>query len=100
MMPFELTTNASNDLFSIIENLVQYRGADAANQTSHALFEAFDELSQYPGLGHRRTDLTKKPFLFHFVDPHFIVYLRDTDPLLILGIFHSSRDLRKLLRKR
>ncbi len=99
-MRFELTTNASNDVLSIIENRIQYLGKEAANETSDALFGAFDELADFPGLGHRRSDLTKKPFLFHLVDPYFIVYLRNTDPLLILGVFHSSRDIRKLLRKR
>jgi len=57
-------------------------------------------LADFPGLGHRKSDLTKKPFLFHFVDPYFIVYLPNTDPLLILGVFHSSRDIKNLLRKR
>lgn len=100
MSHFELTLLAKSDLDEIILYRLERDGEEAAIDTGAALASAFERLAVFPGLGHLRSDLTSRPYFFYVVDPYLIVYARRVDPLPIIGIFHASRDIRRLLRKR
>jgi plasmid stabilization system protein ParE len=51
-----------------------------------------------PLSGHRREDLTDQPVRFWSVYSYVIVYDPDTQPLQIVRILHSARDVRCILR--
>ena len=75
-------------------------GLAAAEELQERFPAAFQRLADLPGLGHRRADLTSANFFFYLVDPYFIVYARQEDPLPILAVVHTSRHIRRLLKKR
>ena len=59
----------------------------------------FRKLANQPGIGHYRQDLTDEPFRFWSVGSYLIIYWTDTDPLEILRVMHSSRDIARLLQE-
>lgn len=61
--------------------------------------EAFRKLTEQPGIGHIREDLTDEPFCFWSVGAYLIIYRPDTAPLEILRVLHGSRDLTSLLEE-
>ena len=100
MSRYQLTAQAVNDLREIVAWLAEHLGEDVAVRTEDELFEKFELLADFPGLGSQRTDLTRHPFHFFLHAPYFIVYTRRTDPLMIHGILHTARDLKRILRGR
>jgi antitoxin ParD1/3/4/toxin ParE1/3/4 len=48
-------------------------------------------------MGHLREDLTDEPVRFWSLFSYVIVYDPETQPLQILRILHSARDLRRIL---
>jgi len=54
-------------------------------------------LAQSPLMGHLREDLTDEPVRFWSVYSYVIVYDPETQPLQIIRILHSARDLRRIL---
>jgi plasmid stabilization system protein ParE len=82
----------SEDLFDIASLKRHDSGAEA-------FLSAFLRLADNPGLGHRREDLTPKPYFFYTIHPYLIVYARESDPLPILGVLHGSRDVQRILRR-
>ena len=100
MTPFYLTEAAFRDIDLILAFLVDEAGMDAAYDVRALLFEAFRHLTEFPGLGHRRPDLTRRDVVFYLVSPYLIVFDRKSDPLTIHAVLHSARDVKGILRKR
>jgi len=97
---YQLSPHALADLRAIIEGRAEYFGSESADELEQELLAAFSRIAVTPGLGHRRSDLTPKPYFFYAVQPYLIVYLRQVDPLPILGVLHAARDVRRLLKRR
>ncbi len=79
---------------------------DAADRWIDKLFEAFDQLSRMPGIGHRREDLTRLPVLFWAVETYLIIYRIQTDGRVqedgieIVAVTEGSRDIPSFLIRR
>jgi plasmid stabilization system protein ParE len=97
---FQLSPHALTDLREIVSNRAEYFGEEDSHRLEEDLLAAFERLATTPGLGHPRRDLTSQPYFFYLNDPYFIVYLRNVDPLPVIAVLHSARDVRKLLRMR
>jgi plasmid stabilization system protein ParE len=93
---FVLTPPARDDLTAISAYLRQ-DSAQAAQRVRAALREAMRHLAQTPLMGHLREDLTDEPVRFWAVYSYIIVYEPETQPLQILRILHSARDVRRIL---
>jgi plasmid stabilization system protein ParE len=100
MSGYRLVPSAIDDLNEILLSLAEHAGWNASMNVEEDLFAAFERLGQTPGLGHRRPDLTPLPLFFYTLDPYLLVYLRDAEPVSIVAVLHSSRNVRKLLRAR
>ena len=99
MSEYRLTAAALNDIDEILLYVSKNHGPERSAELEHALFTRFEQLALFPGLGHRRTDLTKRPFLFFTEHPYLIIYERNVDPLIIHAVLHASRDLGRLLKR-
>jgi len=97
MSQYQLTSNARQDLFSILD----YISADnpaAADRVESSILENCDFLAKAPFAGHSRQDLTHRPVRFWAVPryPNYlIVYDPASNPLTIIRIVHAARDLAK-----
>lgn len=100
MSLYRLTATAVDDLAEISAYLTEQGGDSLAFTIENELFTKFETLAAHPGLGHRRSDLTRLPFVFFPWDPYLIVYQRDCSPILIHAVLHGARDLKRILRKR
>ena len=100
MSGYRLTGPAIDDLGAILSNVAEREGWDRAMTVELELFDAFERLASNPGIGHLRADLTALPLFFLAADPHMIIHDRDCDPLRIVAIIHSSRNVRRLPRQR
>jgi toxin ParE1/3/4 len=70
---------------------------DAADKLIGEFYDAIGLMSQMPGIGHRREDLTDKPLRFWPVRRYLIVYRFEIDTLEIVRILSAYRDVRSLL---
>lgn len=100
MKPFVVSPHAADDLNGIWLYLAEEAGEEIADRSLLRLAESFVRLAEDPGTGHRRSDLTRLPLHFLFVEPYMVIYQRDCAPLAIHAVLHGARDLRKLLRSR
>ncbi len=98
--PFDLTEDATADL----EEAISYIAEDseqAALRVADELEDAFQFVAEWPLLGHRREDLTDSPDVrFWRSGRYLIAYLPDKIPVLIVAVYHGSRDIESLLPSR
>ena len=71
-------------------------GLAVADRIQDELVDAFAGLSDFPGKGHKRGDLTSRSVLFFSVYQYMIVYRR-AEPLEIVAVIHGKRDLKRRL---
>jgi plasmid stabilization system protein ParE len=96
MSGFRFARRARQD----VREIVAYIAADnrsAAEHLKQQLYDAVRRLVEHPELGRPRTDLTDARVNFWRVGSYWIVYLPSTDPLYVLRVLHSARDIRGVL---
>ena len=97
--PYIVAPEAEDDLQQIWRYLFDEAGIRVADRIQGELVDAFESLSQFPGQGHRRPDLTARDVLFFSVYQYMVVYRRAAT-VEIVAVLHGKRDLKKLLRTR
>jgi len=97
--PYIVAPEAEDDLRQIWRYLLGEAGLAIANRIQSELVDAFEGLSDVPGKGHKRPDLTNRDVLFFSVYQYMIVYRRATT-VEIVAILHGKRDLKRLLKAR
>jgi len=95
---FELAQRALGDLQDIWE-YVSEDSLDAADRILEDFYNAFVQLAEMPGMGHKRQDLTTRDVLFWPVHSYLVIY-KLSDPLRIVRVIHGKRDVKKLLKNR
>jgi antitoxin ParD1/3/4/toxin ParE1/3/4 len=65
-----------------------------ADRVLDEFLDTFDFLSQFPNIGHRRTDLTSRPLRFKVVRDYLIAYLPEFKPLWIVAVVDGRRNPR------
>jgi plasmid stabilization system protein ParE len=86
-----------------LDDIWEYIAADnidAADRWIGKLFDAFENLGQTPGMGHRREDLTDCPVLFWPVGAYLIIYRAERRPIEIVAVTQGSRDIPAFLNRR
>lgn len=97
MSKFVLAKRALGDLQDIW-NFVSEESFDAADRLLEDFYRTFEQLSEMPGVGHKRKDLTSRDVLFWRLHSYLIVY-QDSKPLRVARIIHGKRDVKKLLTR-
>jgi toxin ParE1/3/4 len=96
---YVLSEDADRDLDAIWE----YIAADnvvAADRWISKLFDAFDAISNSPGIGHKREDLTAYPLRFWPVGAYLVIYRAKSGPVEIVAVTQGSRDIPAFLHSR
>src|SRR5207244_3675580 len=96
---FQLNAVARLDLLQIWNYLAVNASLDVADKVCAEIESAIRELANFPGLGHKRPDLTAREILFYRVYSYFVVYRGDKKPLRVLRILHAARDVKRLLEE-
>ncbi len=98
MKRYELAESAIGDIQDIWE-FISEDSFDAADRVLEEFYETFARLSESPGMGRTRLDLTSREVLFWPVRSYLVIY-QDSTPLRVVRVLHSKRDVKKLLKKR
>jgi plasmid stabilization system protein ParE len=99
MSKYQFTPQAVADLFDIWSFIAE-DNPPAADRVEEAIFRACDFLADSPLAGRMRKDLTPLPVRFWVVQPYthyLIVYDSEKNPLQVIRILHTSRDLPSVL---
>ncbi len=99
MKRYLVAPEAEDDVRQIWRYLLGQAGLAIANRIQDELVDAFEDLADLPGKGHRRSDLTSRDVLFFSVYQYMIVYRRGA-LLEIVAILHGKRDVKRLLKDR
>ena len=99
MSGYVLGTDVELDLDAIWEHISK-DNIDAADRWIAKLFDAFETLSDQPGMGHTRTDLTSSPVLFWPVGAYYIIFRAEPRPIEIVAVTQGSRDIPWFLHRR
>ena len=100
--PFELTTQATEDLDAIWWFIAE-DNRDAADRVEREILATCRRLAKHPRMGTRRQDITPLPVRFWTVTkfPNYvIVYRPETVPLQVVAVLHGKRDLKEILERR
>jgi plasmid stabilization system protein ParE len=97
MRDYNLTPEATDDLFQIQDFIAQDNPAAAA-QIIEKCFEALSHLSEQPLMGYKREDLTPRDVRFWSFYSYLIVYDPHTKPISIVRILSGYRDISSMLR--
>ncbi len=96
MKDFILSPQARLDLIEIWTYIAE-DDIEVADQVRDRLHEAILKIAVMPYIGHLREDLVDEPLRFWPVYNYLIIYRADADPLEIVRILSSRRDIRALL---
>jgi antitoxin ParD1/3/4 len=91
---------AARDLVKIWSYLKEQASQETAEHVESVIRERIVFLSENPGVGHRRHDLTDHDVKFSPVYSYLVVYRPDTEPLQVVSILHGRRDVEGILKKR
>ena len=64
---------------------------DDADRLIAEIVDAIDALVPFPGVGHRRPDLTARPLRFILAREYLIAYAPDEKPLWVVAVMHGRR---------
>ena len=88
---------ARADVLGIWDFVAEQSGEAQADRLVAEIYDDCLMLASMPGLGHKRSDLTRRNSLFWTVADYYLIYSPDTAPLEIDRIIHASRDVRNAI---
>jgi plasmid stabilization system protein ParE len=97
--PYILSEGADRDLDRIWDYIAENSVA-SADEWIGRLFDAFDTISNTPGIGHKREDLTNYPVLFWPVGAYLVIYRALSQQIEIVAVTQGARDIPTFLHHR
>lgn len=89
---YYLSPEAEHDIDEIITYIAQ-ENSSAAHTFLDALYNAMENLSDNPHLGHLREDLTDKPVKFWPFKWHYLIIYKPILPVEIVRVLSGYRDI-------
>jgi toxin ParE1/3/4 len=72
----------------------------AADRLDEKLHQTIQFLSEFPGMGHHREDVSDARYLFWSVGNYVIAYRVEAGTLVVIRVLHGARDFRSLFNKK
>ncbi len=94
-MTVHILEQAYRDI-SEIWNYIAIDNSTAATALEEQLFAEMKRLSEHPGIGHKRDDVSDSRYRFWRVGVYQIAYRVDNEQLTICRVVHSARHFRNL----
>src|SRR5580693_7450130 len=95
MITYDFHPGVRRDLDEIWDFIAANNPA-AADRLISEIVDAIDALVPFPGIGHRRRDLTSRPLRFILVREYLVAYAPDEKPIWVLAVMHGRRSPRVL----
>jgi plasmid stabilization system protein ParE len=97
-MTYRISRQADADIESICDFIARDNPL-AADRLDEKIHQTVKTLSEFPGMGHGRSDVRDERFRFWSVGNYVIAYRLERDELLVVRVLHGARDFRKLFMK-
>ncbi len=98
MSQFLLAPSAKSDLIEIWNYYATEVGdADLADRMRDEIFGGIRAAARKPAIGHFRRDLANEALRFWRVRKYLIIYRSEAEPIQIVRILHSARDVKAVL---
>ena len=97
-MNYRISRQADADIDLICDYIAQ-NNPDAADRIDDQIHDAIQRLARFPGMGHTRSEVTDKRYLFWAVGKHVIAYRVEGEELVVVRVLHGARNFRKLFRR-
>lgn len=94
-MSYRLSKRADTD-FDEIWNYIAQHDPAAADPVENDIHNAIRMLVRWPGMGHRRSDVSDDRYRFWSVGNYVIAYRVEAKKVVVVRIVHGARDFRKL----
>ncbi len=96
MSSYHLTHRVPDDLAEVWQHIAE-DDPEAADRVNNAIFEAFEKIAEWPGMGHRRPDLNDDSLRVWPVFSYLIIYRFKAEPVEIVRVVSGYRDMAALL---
>jgi plasmid stabilization system protein ParE len=96
-MSYRISRRANADL-EVICDYIAKDNLDAADRFDERIHGTIEMLAQFPRMGHSRTDVSNKRYLFWTVGNYVIAYRVKGKQLIVVRVLHGARDFRKLFQ--
>ena len=96
---YVLSRRAASNLAQIWRHLRSEAREAVADRVVAEIRTRLEFLSDHPGIGHVREDLSTKAVKFFPVHSWMIVYRPSTKPIQIVSILHGKRDFAAILKR-
>jgi plasmid stabilization system protein ParE len=96
-MRLRISTRADADLESIWRYIAR-DNPGAAVRVEEGLHDAMRTLTEFPGMGHTRSDVANPAYRFWTVAPYVIAYRVEGETLIVVRVLHGARNFRDRLR--
>ena len=93
----------SEEALSDLDEIWLYIAGDnprAADRVIDEIYQAIYKLAEFPGMGHLREDLIDEPLRFWGIYRYLIIYRGAAQPIEIVRVLSSYRDISRRLRER
>lgn len=97
MSGYCLTPQADADLDELWWHVASAGGPPAADKLEDELHDLMERQAHMPGMGHLRSDLCVEPLRFFPLSRFLVIYRFETNPLQVIRVLHSARDVRAIL---
>lgn len=96
-MKYRITKRADHDLREIGDYIAKDNLA-AADKLDLLIHHEIRNLAEFPGKGHRRSDVRNRAYLFWVVGNYVIAYRIERETIVVSRVLHGARDFRKLFQ--
>lgn len=97
-MKYRISRRADKDIEKICDFTAR-DNLDAANRLDERIHQTIKSLAEFPGMGHTRSDVEDRRYLFWSVGNYVIAYRIERKSLVVVRIVHGARDFRRLFNK-
>lgn len=97
-MSYRITKKANSDIEAICDYIAR-DNTDAADKMDERFHREIQQLVLFPGMGHRRSDVTNPQYRFWPVGKYVVAYRVEKGKVVVSRVLHGARNLRDLFGK-
>ena len=96
-MKYRISRAADKDIERICDHIAN-DNPDAADRLDGKIHRAIQLLAKFPGMGHTRSDVKDKRYLFRAIGKYVVAYRVEKKEVVVVRVVHGARDFRQLFR--
>jgi plasmid stabilization system protein ParE len=98
-MKYRISRRADTDIERICDRIAE-ENPRAAERLDEPLHDAMQLLGRFPRIGHTRSDVEDKRYLFWAVGKYVVAYRVEHKEVVVVRVLHGARDFRQLFKRK